>query len=54
MVDATLFLNTLIGELSEARMGIIKRAWLRMDPSRTAAVAFVTVRQFYNPILPGQ
>jgi len=41
-----------LGDVSEARMGLLHRAWCRMDPQRLGHVTYTTVRQFYNPLIP--
>ena len=51
LVDVGEFLRGLLGEMSEARVGLVHRAWVRMDPGRTGQVSFTTVRHFYNPAL---
>ena len=45
------FLRGLLGEMSEARVGMVHRAWLKIDPARAGEVSFKTVRQFYNPAI---
>ncbi|XP_063679392.1 calcyphosin-2-like [Bolinopsis microptera] len=49
LLDVGEFLRGLLGEMSEARVGIVYRAWIKMDPGRVGEVAYKTVGQFYNP-----
>ena len=49
LLDVGEFLRGLLGEMSEARVGIVYRAWAKMDPGRVGEVAFKTIGQFYNP-----
>jgi len=51
-IDVGEFMRGLLGEVSEARMGLLHRAWCRMDPQRLGHVTYTTVRQFYNPLIP--
>lgn len=51
MLDVGEFFRGLLGEMSEARVGMVHRAWLKMDPGKVGEVSFKTVRQFYNPAI---
>ena len=51
MLDVGEFLRGLLGEMNEARVGMVQRAWLKIDPARAGEVSFKTVRQFYNPAI---
>ncbi|KAL5258320.1 hypothetical protein ACHWQZ_G008974 [Mnemiopsis leidyi] len=51
LLDVGEFLRGLLGEMSEARVGMVHRAWLKIDPARAGEVSFKTVRQFYNPAI---
>ena len=51
-LDVGEFMRGLLGEISEARMGLVHRAWCRMDPQKTGDVTYTTVRQFFNPVMP--
>ena len=51
LVDVGEFLRGMLGEMDEARVGLVHRSWLRMDPGRVGDVTYDTVRHFYNPAL---
>ena len=51
LLDVGEFLRGLLGEMSEARVGIVHRAWVKIDPGRIGEVSYKTVRQFYNPAI---
>ena len=51
LLDVGEFLRGMLGEMCEARVGLVTRAWLRMDPAKSGDVSFITLSQFYNPAI---
>ncbi|XP_051885738.1 calcyphosin-2 isoform X2 [Pristis pectinata] len=48
-VDYNQFLQAIIGEMNEFRKAFVRKAYMKLDPSKTGSISVNDISKFYNP-----